>query len=76
MNDEIEERQEEQVSPRDVPNLDPIFDDIQELANTHGITDFVLSFRLEGIEKTLIYWRNEKLSQNNIRAVAGISGHY
>ena len=59
MNDKIEERQEEQVSPRDVPNLDPIFDDIQELANTHGITDFVLSFRLPDVNKTLIYWRNE-----------------
>jgi hypothetical protein len=59
MSDEIEERQEEQISPRDVPNLDPIFDDMQEVANKHNIENFALLFRLPGIDKTLMYWRNE-----------------
>jgi hypothetical protein len=58
---EIEEQKEGQLAPNkdlEKPDLEPIFDGVEKLADDHGINEFVFAFIKDGVAQPLVFWKN------------------
>jgi len=48
----------EEQTPTKMPNLDPIFEEIEEVAKKHNIAEFTFAFMVEGVKQPLLFWKN------------------